>query len=271
LRIARRRQFHRAVGHAIEAVHRADLDPFLPRLARHFQAAGNDADSDRAIDYARRAGRRADALLAFEDAAQFFQAALDAIEQQTEPDEAARCRVLLLLGEAQRKSNDFQDALTTLGEAAKSASGLGLPDVLANAALAYEQTSWRSGMRTPDPPPRQLLEEALREVPETKPALRARLSGALGRALLYANAEAEGRAQVAKAITMAREVGDPAVLAANISHLFNFFWGPESTEELLRAATEMVAAARQSGDLEIVGHADADHGRVSRLDGYPST
>jgi DNA-binding CsgD family transcriptional regulator len=42
------------------------------------------------------------------------------------------------------------------------------------------------------------------------------------------------------------------VLAANISHLFNFFWGPDSTEELLRSATEMVAAAQQSGNLEIV-------------------
>jgi class 3 adenylate cyclase/DNA-binding CsgD family transcriptional regulator len=252
LRIARRRQFHRAVGNAIEAVYRADLDPFLPELARHFQAAGNDADSDRAIDYATRAGRRADALLAFEDAVQFFQTALEAIDQRTEPDVVARCRLLLLLGEAQRKSNDFPSALSTLAETAKAAGKLGLSDILGQAALAYERTSWRSGLFSPDPLPGQLLEEALREIPETKPALRARLSGALGRALLYANAEAEGRAQVAKAIAMARQVGDPAVLAANISHLFNFFWGPESTEELLRSATEMVVAAQQSGNLEIV-------------------
>jgi class 3 adenylate cyclase/DNA-binding CsgD family transcriptional regulator len=255
LRIARRRQFHRAVGDAIETVYRADLDPFLPELARHFQASGHDVDGGRAIDYAARAGRRADALLAFEDAVQFFQTALDAIEQQTEPDEAARCRLLFSLGEAQRKSNDFANALTTLGETAEAASRLGLPEILAQAALAYEQTSWRSGIFSLDPPPRQLLEEALREVPDIKPALRARLSGALGRALLYANAEAEGRAQVAKAIAMARQVGDPAVLAANISHLFNSFWGPESTEELLRSATEMVVAAQQSGNLELVNEA----------------
>ena len=76
----------------------------LPDLARHFQAAG---DIDRAIDYAMRAGQRADALLAFEDAVQFFQTALDAMEQRAEPDEAARCQLLFLLGEAQRKSNDF--------------------------------------------------------------------------------------------------------------------------------------------------------------------
>jgi DNA-binding CsgD family transcriptional regulator len=191
-------------------------------------------------------------LLAFEDAVQFFQTALDAIEQRADPDEAARCRLLLLLGEAQRKSNDFPKALSTLGEAAKTASGLGLPEVLAQAALAYEQTSWRAGLFTPDPPPRRLLEEALREVPERKPALRARLMGALGRALLYAGAEFEGRAQVAKAIAMARQVGDPAVLAANISRLFTSFWGPESTEELLRSATEMLAAAAQSGELELL-------------------
>src|SRR4029077_14602734 len=54
---------------------------------------------------------------------------------------------------------------------------------------------------------------------------------------------------------MARRVGDPAVLAANISHLFNFFWGPESTDELLGSATEMVAAARQAGDPEIENEA----------------
>ena len=256
LRIARRRQFHRTVGNAIEAMHRADLDPLLPELARHFQAAGGEADSDRAIDYAVRAGRRADALLAFEDAVQFFQAALDAIEQRTEPDEPARCRVLLLLGEAQRKSNDFPDALRTLAETAKAAGGLGLPDVLAQAALAYEQTAWRSRLFR-DPPSRQLLEEALRQVPPTNSVLRARLAGALARALLYADAEPEARAQVARSIAMAREVGDPAALSANISHLFNFFWGPENTEELLRSATEMVAAARQSGDLEMVCEAHA--------------
>jgi len=152
------------------------------------------------------AGRRADTLLAFEDAAQFFQTALDAMEQRTQPDDAERCRVLLLLGETQRKSNDFSGALSTLAEAAKAAKRLGLPEILANAALAYQQSSWRSGLLNPDPPPTQLLEEALDEVPETKPALRARLSGALGRALLYANAEAEaeGRALVAEAIGMAR-------------------------------------------------------------------
>ena len=256
LRIARRRQFHRAVGNAIEAVYRAYPDQSLPELARHFQASGHDADVDKAIDYAVRAGCRADALLAFEDAVQFFRTALDSIEQRTEPDQAMRCRLLFLLGEAQRKSGNIASALSTLCETAKAASRLGLPDVLADAALAYEQAAWRNSS-SPDPSPGALLREAFRQVPETERALRARLTGALGRALLYANAEAEARAQVAKSIAMAREVGDPAVLAANLSHLYDFSWKPESIEELLGCATEMLAAAQRSGDPEMVHYAHA--------------
>jgi class 3 adenylate cyclase/DNA-binding CsgD family transcriptional regulator len=257
LRIARRRQFHRAVGNAIEAAFRADLDMYLPELARHFQAAGGDAEAEKAINYAVRAGRRADALLAFEDAVQFFQTAVDATEQRAESDEAARCRLLFLLGEAQRKSSDFSGALATLRDTARAASELGLPDILAQVALAYEHAvwrSWKSGFY-PDPPPSQLLEEALREIPETEPVLRARLAGALARALLYADAEAEARTQVAQAIAMARSAGDPEVLAANLSHLFNFYWGPESTEDLLGYATEMVTAGGRSGDPEMAHYA----------------
>src|SRR4051794_15357566 len=174
------------------------------------------------------------------------------MEQRPEPEQAERCRLLFLLGEAQRKSGDFPNALSTLDEAAKAAKALGLLDVLANAALAYEQTSVRSGLFSPDPPPGRLLQEALRRGPAMEPALRARLGGALGRALLYAGAEDEARTQVAEAIAMARQAGDPLVLAANINHLINFGWGPESTQELLRNATEMVSAAEKSDDLEIL-------------------
>ncbi len=162
LRSARRRSVHRAVGKAIEAQHRADVDVFLPELARHFHVAG---DIDRAIHYATRAGQRADALLAFEDAEQFFQAALDGIEQG-EPDELARCQLLLLLGEAQRKVNDYPRALGTLRDAAEVATALGEPELFARAALAYEQAAWRSGLPG-DPPAMSLLQTGDSPTPGT--------------------------------------------------------------------------------------------------------
>ena len=121
LRIARRRQFHRAVGNAIEAVYRADPEPVLPDLARHFQAAGYDADSDRAIDYTTRAGRRADALLAFEDAARLLPDRARRAGTANTMTRGARSSLLLQLGEAQRKANDFTSALATLLSAAEVA------------------------------------------------------------------------------------------------------------------------------------------------------
>ena len=85
LRPARRRQLHRAVGNAMEVSRRADLDP----CCRNWRVTSwPPAISTGRIDYATRAGQRADALLAFEDAVQFFQTALDAMEQRAEPDDA---------------------------------------------------------------------------------------------------------------------------------------------------------------------------------------
>ena len=278
LRTARRRSLHRAVGKAIEALHRADVDALLPELARHFQVAG---DTGRAIDYATRAGRRADALLAFEDAEQFFQAALDGIEQG-EPDELARCRLLLSLGEAQRKVNDYPQALETLREAADVATALGEAELSARAALAYEQVAWR-GSLPGDPPAASLLQRAIRQLPEVNATLLAQVAGALARALVYAGAPAEARAQGSRAIAMARELGDPAALATNLSYMFDFAWEPEHTKALIGYATEMLTAAEQAGNMEIVavaygwrlvfylefgdiGAAEADLAELTRVD-----
>ena len=184
LRTARRRSLHRAVGKAIEALHRADVDAFLPELARHFHAAG---DIDRAIDYATRAGQRADALLAFEDAVQFFQAALDGIEQG-EPDELARCRLLLLLGEAQRKANDYPRALETLRGCRRGRDGAG-----------RGRSYWRARRWPMSMPPGAVPYLAIRRrrfcwngrcvsCPRDHATLRAQVAGALARALVYAGA-----------------------------------------------------------------------------------
>jgi DNA-binding CsgD family transcriptional regulator len=248
LRPARRRQLHRAVGTALAAQHRGDVDAFLPELARHFQAAG---DIEHVIDYAMRAGLRADALLAFEDAVQFFQATLDAAEQRPETDRHLRCRLLFLLGDAQRKLNNYPAALQTLLSAINAASAIGDHELFARAALAYEEIGWRGDIHS-GTPPEYLLERAMRQLPETEATLRAQVAGALARALLHAGALEAAREQGVRAITMARQLGDPAALATSLAHLFDLSWVPEHTEELIGHATEMLVAAEQAGNMEIV-------------------
>jgi DNA-binding CsgD family transcriptional regulator len=243
LRPAQRIHLHRAVGDALEALHEADLDAVLPELARHFRAAG---EPERGLEYAVRAGERADRLLAFEDAAGAFQVALDALEQRAPVDEAMRCRLLYRLGEAQRKSGDVLQARVTLHEAAGAARQLGLADVLAQAALAYERVSWRTE-RLADAPPEIPLAEALRLVPESEVKLRVELSGALARALLYAGAEPQARDALERAIAMARQLADPALLATTLDRMFDFPSGPDGTHDLLALSTEAVRAAEASG------------------------
>jgi predicted ATPase len=248
LRPARRRQMHRAVGAALEASRRSDLDAVLPELARHFVVAG---DLDRAVEYATRAGQRAEALLAFEDAVLLFQSALDTLDQRGDRDETERCRLLLLLGDAQRKTNAFPQALATLLDAAEHAIRLDDAETYARAALVYENVAWRYA-KPVHRPARQLLDRAL-SLSDTSPALRAQLTGALARALLHEGAEQDAKREGERAIAMARQLGDPSVLA-NCLYCMLAVINASSSEDLLRLGTEGLAAANQIGDLELVHH-----------------
>jgi class 3 adenylate cyclase/DNA-binding NarL/FixJ family response regulator len=248
LRTARRKQLHRSVGDALEASLRGDVDSSLPELARHFLAAG---DTDKAMDYARRAGERAEALLAFEDAVQFFQAALDALEQRSQPDDMARCRLLFLLGEALRKANDFPRALETLGEAAKLALARSLSELSARTAIAYEHAYWRHS-RPVKPPSRYLLERALQQVTGNDAALATQVTSALSRAALHEEGDVAAAVRHGRrALAMARQLGDPDVLATCFNHVLDVFNELE-TEDALRLATEALTIAGQVGNLELV-------------------
>jgi DNA-binding CsgD family transcriptional regulator len=242
-----RRRMHRTVGAALEALGGGDRRALLPELAHHFGAGG---DLDRGIDFAIRAGQSADASLAFEDAAQFFQMALDSLALRPAADEITRCRLLFQLGEAQRMSGDFSRAQTTLREAAEAARQFELYEPLAKAALAYEWVSWRIG-RAADAPPERLVADALRLVPESEIKLRVELTGALARSLLYAGSEKEARERLDFAIAVARRLGDPALLASTLEYLFDFPWGPDGTRDLLALASEALEAAMRSGNAEV--------------------
>jgi predicted ATPase/predicted Ser/Thr protein kinase len=75
-------RLHRRVGEAIERLAEGQSDPPLADLAYHFaQAASTDA-AHKAIDYATRAGDRAADTLAHEDAARFYDMALQSLESK---------------------------------------------------------------------------------------------------------------------------------------------------------------------------------------------
>ncbi|HXQ21077.1 MAG TPA: hypothetical protein VN812_05340 [Candidatus Acidoferrales bacterium] len=68
-----RARWPRATGEVLERLYAANLDPHLAEIAHHFGQAARAEDAGQAIDYAARAGQRAFRLLAYEEAANWYE------------------------------------------------------------------------------------------------------------------------------------------------------------------------------------------------------
>ncbi len=249
LRTGERRRRHNAVGEAVEAVHRHDPTPAMSNLAYHFRAAGLGSAIDRAIDYATRAGRNADAALAFEEAIDSFQNALDMLDTKEVDNPDLRCQLMFALGEARRKAND-PAAQATLRAAADIARSRKLHDVLAEAALSHAEAAMRYVTHL-DVRSGELLQDALDLLPPSEVRLRIRVMSALARDRLHKGRLDEARAIGSRAIAMARQQNDPAALVRALAAISDFPWQPHETEESLRNAIEMADAGARANDPEV--------------------
>jgi len=243
---ARRAQLHRRVGEAMETALAARLDDHLPELARHFLRARLLGGAAKALDYARRAGERALSQLAHQEAATHFAQALDLLDDAPAPA-AARCDLLLALGEAQRRSGDPSHRRTLL-EAAALASELGDPQRLATAALANTRSFW-SATRRVDADRVASLEAALATVPPGDSDLRARLLAKLAVERVYGGDHAAVRRLSDEALAMARRLGDLPTLAQVLAPRYNTIRGdPGTLGERLADTAELLAVAERLPD-----------------------
>jgi predicted ATPase len=131
---ARRVHLHRVTAEVLEALDNDDAGPRLAWLAHHFIAG---RDFSRGCAYAWRAGDRASAMLAFEEAARLYQVALGAADAAGLTEEA-RCELLVVLGDVQARAGDMPTARVSFLRAAELAATHGSTDLLARAALGYD-------------------------------------------------------------------------------------------------------------------------------------
>jgi tetratricopeptide (TPR) repeat protein len=242
----RRVQLHRQVGEALEDLHADDREPYLAELAHHFFEAAPGGDADKAVAYARRAGDRAVAQLAFEEAARLYGMALELTE-----DRAARCDLLLALGEARARAGDTPAAKATFRECADLAESRRLSEQLARAALGYGgRFIWE--VSRDDPHLASLLETALAALDDEDSILRVRLLGRLaGGPLRDSTADAERRRSLAvQALEMARRISEPSTLAYALYGYMASHHSPDFTREQAEIANELVQVALQANDLE---------------------
>ena len=245
----RRARLHGRVGEAIMRLRSADLDPHLPQLAHHFAQAAPLEQPERAIDFALAAARRADRLLAWEEAAHHYRSALRARELAGASDDLVRGELLLALGASEDRAGMEEEARATFGAAAATARRLGDMPLLGRAALGFAG-QW-SILGRVDDCRLVILEEALEGLGDEDSPLRARLLARLALELYYSGDPERRLALSEEAVELARRLDDPRTLATCLDARHYALWRPETVDERLEVAAELRLVAEQTGDPEL--------------------
>jgi tetratricopeptide (TPR) repeat protein len=252
LRASLRVRLHRQVERALEALYGDQPGPHLAELAHHALAA---REFDKGVRYARRAGDRSIAMLAYEEAARLYQTALDALDIAGTCDDRLRCELLLSVGEAHARAGDTPAAKSVFIEAAAIARRVGLSRELARAAAAYGgRLAWaRAG---DDQKMVLLLEEGLAALADGELDLRARLLARLAGALRDEPSRERRDALSREAVELARLSGDPSTLAYALDGRAAAIVAHDTTAEVLALGSELSAVASRNGDIEkaVAGH-----------------
>src|SRR3954447_1176963 len=252
----RRARLHGAVGEALERAGTGPGGAGLLELAHHFIEAAPAGDERRALDYADRAGHEALRALAYEQAADLFDAALRALDLTGEPDEKRRGELVLARGQAQMHAGE-DAARACLLEAFELGRTLGDGDLLGRAALSLGGFGLPPGIV--DDKLVAVLEEALAAVDPADSALRARLLVRLAVAIYWCNEPDRREALVSEAVAIARRLGDPATLAFVLDQGRIATSGPETLERELAWAHELFALSEVIGDHEAMVRARVWH------------
>jgi DNA-binding SARP family transcriptional activator/tetratricopeptide (TPR) repeat protein len=248
LTAARRVALHRQVAGAIETLHARALDDHLPALAHHWaRASGPSGDTARAVHYAARAGDRALAQLAHDEAVVYYRQALELLDVSGPAvDDQPRCELLISLGESQRRAGDpaFRETLLT---AAHLAVETGDAERLTRAALANQRGIY-SMAGAVDPDRVTMLEAAVAAQGDSRGADRARLLAELARETLFAGDSERTRRLADNALEIIERHEEPTARAQVLIAVATAIWGPDTIAERLDLTAQLLDAAHAADD-----------------------
>jgi DNA-binding CsgD family transcriptional regulator/transcriptional regulator with XRE-family HTH domain len=252
---SRRVELHDKVGRALERLSRRETSPQYGRVAHHFLLAAPLDSYEPALRYLTLAGDQAMESIAYDNAAEYFGKAVELLRQSGELDTQRGAELMLRLGEAQRRAGNIPSARATFQNAAAIARHKNLPEHLARAALGVSGGIVLVGRN--DEVARTLLDEASKLLGTGDSALRAECLArkALTFPITVSEEEAESRFNISReAVEIARRVGDPGSLAIALHARHRDLWraGTNQLGEGLTIASDMVEAARETGNLELI-------------------
>ncbi|MEV0589164.1 BTAD domain-containing putative transcriptional regulator [Nonomuraea sp. NPDC050310] len=241
----RRTRLHMMVAREIEQRNPGDV----AALAHHYFAA--DA-TEKAVHYAKLAAEQAERRFAHREAAQLWEQALAAFDRSSGD---TRERLLLMLRQIRalalcgdmsaarllrRAAMDLALPLQDLEITARVAASLAVPHK--GVARDFTRTAWEIV---------DVTEKALMELPAGEQTLRASLLTTLALELEGSSSPERGRQASLEALELARESGDPAVLAAALSGRLRQSYDIPAVDMRESIGREMLEVARSSGQMAV--------------------
>jgi len=228
----RQSRAHRIVAEALESIAEQSRTARVRELAHHwFACTGNDRL--RGVPYAEKAAQESLSALAYEDATEWFDRALDVAGQSVDPLRHARLQIGL--AEAATRAGQQEKARRAAQSAWHMAMNLAEAEIEVEAALLYAGEPELNVVG--DEPGVHVLEETLGHLPELS-ADRARIMARLGSALSYTD---HSRATVLgiEAIALARRRGDDESLGYALRCRLRGWFDPDAVAARRHAAEEL--------------------------------
>ncbi len=246
---AERRRLHARIAEVLEATSAGRAERPLAAIAHHrLEATTGAADVARAYGYVVAAAHRAAEVMAHEEAARYYELALEVAERAQLATPVVQTELLVELAETHWRAGHSEAARAVGRRALAAAKASGEPGAVATAALAFAGRLPGFGAIACDEEVVAELEHALAALPPTATALRAMLMARLAEELTYLPRRNAERTLGQKAITLARSLGDPAVLASVLRTTQWSVWTPDDVERRRQLAEEIVALADRTHD-----------------------
>jgi class 3 adenylate cyclase/tetratricopeptide (TPR) repeat protein len=249
----RSQRLHLQIATTLEALHAAELDEHVLEIAHHLARAGPVAPANKVVEYARRAGARAFAMYAWEDAARHYEAALAAASASGAPL-VERADLHYRAGLAHYRNWDTGPCLDNFAKAIdayrESRDRLGLARALMQHAQArYTLASVPYGSLIDVQP----LEETLAALGDREPGLLARIQVILS-GVYWTARQPEKAVEVAqRALDVGGRLGDVRLCTdASVALALAQTQGMR-VEEALESYQRALQYARTAGDLLLQG------------------
>jgi DNA-binding CsgD family transcriptional regulator len=237
---------HATIARALERPHAQDAPASAARLATHWAAVPTVEGHAKALEWATRAAEAAARARGHDEAAEWYQAAVEQLDLGAPPVDRSRIDLLLAAAQNQFAAGHERDAITTLlraGDVARRDPSGSIVEV----ALA---DPLRTAPLVPDPDETLLLEEAYDAAAGADDATRSRLAGRLSIQLRYVDAR-RAAALSSEAVTRARRCGIGEVLADALIARRYELWAPGRNDELMDFSDELLELAESSHHPEL--------------------